>query len=140
MTLLPYNTQMSFGLTTKFDCADVEEPPASESESSEESLPSDSEDDDRTDSQPEDLDEPWSYTFKVRDIVWVKTTGGDWYQGKVSSSRTKTSQTRQGMGTYYPVKFHINKNHIAKDFAPLNGEIKPDTSHIRSLLEAGGWL
>lgn len=29
---------------------------------------------------------------------------------------------------------------MRKYFAPLNGEIKPDTAHIRWLLKNAGWL
>lgn len=46
-------------------------------------------------------------------------------------------QNKQGF--YYPVNFG-SKNHLRKYFAPMNGEIKPDTEEVRLLLREGGWL
>jgi len=133
MSVLPYKTRAYSGFRAS---PEVEEPPESDSESSSESLSSLCEGDSSTESEPEDLDEPWDYTFQCRDAVWVKTAGGLWYRGQISSSRTTVSRTRSGMGTYYTVRFHINKNHISKKAAPLNGELKPDTEHIRRLVWA----
>lgn len=115
----------------------MEEPPLSDSDDADDE---DVESEDGSDFEPRDLDEPCDYAFKFRDLVWVRSMGGSWHQGRISSSRTKTSHTRSGMGTYYSVKFHMDGTHIQKDFAPLNGDIKPDTIHIRSLLKAGGWI
>ena len=42
-------------------------------------------------------------------------------------------------GTYYPVVFGTNSN-VRKFFAPLNGEIKPDSEDVRDLLIRDGWL
>jgi len=42
-----------------------------------------------------------------------------------------------------PVKSPVSldeKVQHARYFAPLNGEIKPDTEQVRTLLKAGGWL
>jgi len=44
---------------------------------------------------PEELDDPWPYTFRVGDSVWIRTEGGKWYPGKVSSNNIKRGQTRQ---------------------------------------------
>jgi hypothetical protein len=44
---------------------------------------------------------------------------------------------RQKEGLFYPVIFN---DKIRKYFAPLNGEIKPDTPHVRGLLKEAGWL
>lgn len=43
----------------------------------------------------------------------------------------------QKEGLFYPVVFN---DKIRKYFAPLNGEIKPDTIHVRHLLKDAGWL
>lgn len=43
----------------------------------------------------------------------------------------------QREGLYYPVVFC---DKLRKYFAPLNGEIKPDTLHVRGLLKQAGWL
>ena len=45
----------------------------------------------------------------------------------------------QKEGLFYPVIFRIGTR-IRKHFAPLNGEIKPDTSRTRTLLRRAGWL
>jgi len=85
-----------------------------------------------------DLDEGRPYTFESGDPVWVKTVGGDWYPGKVSGLTRRKGSTREGEGLFYPVTFFDGK--VRKYFAPLNGEIKPDTEQVRTLLKAGGWL
>ncbi|EGN92704.1 hypothetical protein SERLA73DRAFT_190723 [Serpula lacrymans var. lacrymans S7.3] len=87
-------------------------------------------------SQPEDLDDSWPYRFKLSDSVWIRTSGGNWQSGRVSG-QPKLGQTREKDGLFYPVIFCTK---LRKYFAPLNGEIKPDTPHIRKLLEEGGWL
>ena len=46
-------------------------------------------------------------------------------------------QSKQGF--YYPVNFGLN-NHLRKYFAPMNGEIKPDSEEVRLLLRDSGWL
>ncbi|KAJ3864675.1 hypothetical protein EV359DRAFT_40522 [Lentinula novae-zelandiae] len=86
---------------------------------------------------PDDLDEPWPYTFHKGQAVWIRTSGGNWHSGRVSSETTRKGNTRKKEGLFYPVKFDGN---LRKYFAPQNGEIKPDTSHIRGLLKKGGWL
>ncbi|KAF8499004.1 hypothetical protein F5888DRAFT_1686783 [Russula emetica] len=88
---------------------------------------------------PDDLDEPWPYTFRMGDNVWIRTEGGNWYPGKVSSNNVKQGKTRQKEGLLYPVIFRIGSR-IRKYFAPLNGEIKPDTLRTRMLLRRAGWL
>ncbi|KAF9007898.1 hypothetical protein BDQ17DRAFT_1194326, partial [Cyathus striatus] len=85
-----------------------------------------------------DLDEARSYTFRVSDEVWVKTSEGNWRPGKVSGQTTRKGPTREGEGLFYPVLFSNGK--VRKYFAPLNGEIKPDTIEVRQLLKSGGWL
>ncbi|KAE9396530.1 hypothetical protein BT96DRAFT_977447 [Gymnopus androsaceus JB14] len=86
---------------------------------------------------PEDLDEPWPFTFHTGQAVWIRTSGGNWHSGRVSSETTRKGNTREKEGLFYPVKFD---GKLRKYFAPLNGEIKPDTPHTRRLLKAAGWL
>ncbi|KAH9964625.1 hypothetical protein BC827DRAFT_1109750, partial [Russula dissimulans] len=88
---------------------------------------------------PEELDDPWPYTFRVGESVWIRTEGGKWYPGKVSSNNIRRGQTRQKEGLFYPVIFRIGSR-MRKHFAPLNGEIKPDTMYTRTLLRRAGWL
>ncbi|KAF5382812.1 hypothetical protein D9757_007337 [Collybiopsis confluens] len=86
---------------------------------------------------PEDLDESWPYTFHTGQAVWIRTSGGNWHVGRVSGETTRKGQTREKEGLFYPVKFDSK---LRKYFAPLNGEIKPDTQHTRRLLKEAGWL
>ncbi|KAF8878427.1 hypothetical protein BD779DRAFT_1628519 [Infundibulicybe gibba] len=88
-------------------------------------------------SQPTDLDEAWPYAFAPGEQVWIRTAGGNWHPGRVSGMTTRSGQTREKMGLFYPVVFC---DKIRKYFAPLNGEIKPDNSHVRALLEEAGWI
>ncbi|KAI6043827.1 hypothetical protein EDC04DRAFT_535428 [Pisolithus marmoratus] len=85
--------------------------------------------------EPEELDEPWPYRFKSGDLAWVKSTSGRWYHGKVVG-QAKLGRTIQGEGLFWLVVF---SSKFRKYFAPLNGEIKPDTRHTRKLLEDAGW-
>jgi len=87
--------------------------------------------------QPADIDDPWPYTFQTGDHVWVRTVGGNWHSGRVTSQTTRKGQTREKEGLLYPVIFNEK---LRKYFAPLNGEIKPDTPHIRRLLKEAGWI
>lgn len=41
--------------------------------------------------------------------------------------------------TYCPGRGRAHKTE-RRFFAPLNGDMKPDTPHVRALLRAGGWL
>ncbi|KAG7090584.1 hypothetical protein E1B28_009690 [Marasmius oreades] len=88
-------------------------------------------------SLPEDLDDGWGYTFQAGESVWVRTAGGNWLRGKVCGDITRKGRTRTTEGLFYPVKFD---NKLRKYFAPLNGEIKPDTPHTRRLLKEAGYV
>ncbi|KAI0034968.1 hypothetical protein K488DRAFT_25057, partial [Vararia minispora EC-137] len=88
---------------------------------------------------PDDLDEPWPYEFRPGQSVWVKASDGNWYGGEISGSRVKRGPTRQKEGVFYPVAFRLPTHHnIRKFFAPLNGEIKPDSRCVRKLLREAG--
>lgn len=41
---------------------------------------------------------------------------------------------------FYSVIFTLGGARMRKNFAPLNGEIKPDVEGIRGLLKTYGWL
>ncbi|KZT68773.1 hypothetical protein DAEQUDRAFT_727419 [Daedalea quercina L-15889] len=87
--------------------------------------------------QPEELDEPITWKFKNGDPVWIKTEDGEWLQGTIAGSNTRKGATRQKEGVFFPVAFQHNSR---KYFAPLNGDIKPDSAEVRRLLSEGGWL
>ncbi|KAF9482352.1 hypothetical protein BDN70DRAFT_435834 [Pholiota conissans] len=86
----------------------------------------------------ESLDEACDYPFKNRDPVWVRTKGDKWTFGKVSGV-IRTGPTRYQQGFFYHVNFGP-KHNVRKYFAPMNGEIKPDTQKVRRLLRDEGWI
>ncbi|KAI0271712.1 hypothetical protein BC834DRAFT_818312 [Gloeopeniophorella convolvens] len=86
---------------------------------------------------PVHIDDPWLYTFKVGDNVWLRTSEGRWYPGQIWSKNVRHCRTRQVQGIYYDVIFF---KHVRKFIAPLDGELKPDTSRTRTLLRKAGWL
>ncbi|KAG6856598.1 hypothetical protein H0H87_002690 [Tephrocybe sp. NHM501043] len=88
---------------------------------------------------PIELDEPYPYTFKKDQEVWIKTKNGHWCPGRVLGTPPKSGKTRQKDGYYWRVIFGDNGN-LRKDFAPLNGEIKPNDANTLRLLKAEGWV
>ncbi|KAF8816632.1 hypothetical protein BYT27DRAFT_7076590, partial [Phlegmacium glaucopus] len=75
-----------------------------------------------------------------QDPVWVRTKESNWCYGRVTGRQIRVGQTRHSkQGLYYPVNFG-SKNNVRKYFAPMNGEIKPDSDEVRLLLEDAGWI
>ncbi|KAF8897973.1 hypothetical protein CPB85DRAFT_1229335 [Mucidula mucida] len=88
------------------------------------------------DALPQRIDEPWPYMFQPGDSVWIRTAGGNWHRGRVSAQTARKGViSRQGF--FYSVVFN---ERLRKYFAPLNGDIKPDSRHTRELLEGAGVL
>ncbi|KAI5118185.1 hypothetical protein M0805_004998 [Coniferiporia weirii] len=94
--------------------------------------------DEEEDTKPEELDEEWDFGPKPGDAVWVKSKNTEretWYFGHVQKS-TRSGTVRGGkQGTFYSVRYHRN---LRRYFAPLLGDIKPDTPRVRRLLEQAG--
>ncbi|KDR68738.1 hypothetical protein GALMADRAFT_78103, partial [Galerina marginata CBS 339.88] len=75
-----------------------------------------------------------------QDEVWIRTKEYNWCFGKVVGRAIRVGQTRhRKQGFYYPVNFGSKQN-VRKYFAPLNGEIKPNTKAVRQLLIQEGWI
>ncbi|KIY44162.1 hypothetical protein FISHEDRAFT_12026, partial [Fistulina hepatica ATCC 64428] len=87
--------------------------------------------------QPAELDDSWPYIFHTGDRVWARMPDGDWRSGTVVAA-TRCGPTRQKEGLHFGVVFDGSKK--PRFFAPLNGELKADTPHIRQLLEDSGLL
>ncbi|KAJ3552154.1 hypothetical protein NP233_g10650 [Leucocoprinus birnbaumii] len=87
-----------------------------------------------------DLDDSRPYAFERGELAWVRTTNGTWCLGNVTSSPPRVGLTRDGEGLFYSVIFTMGGARMKKSFAPMNGEIKPDTVEIRDLLKTYGWL
>ncbi|KAG1727477.1 uncharacterized protein EDB91DRAFT_1061153 [Suillus paluster] len=79
--------------------------------------------------QPTEVDQPWPYRFQHGDSVWVHSTDFHWCLGTVSG-RPKVGRTREVniFRVIYDGKFRIW-------VSPLEGELKPDTPHIRKLVD-----
>ncbi|KAI0809095.1 hypothetical protein BC629DRAFT_1481941 [Irpex lacteus] len=84
----------------------------------------------------DDLDESLSYFFADGQSVWVRIDE-EWIPGVISGKRTQSIHARGSEGLSFPVMYGQHKR---KYFAPLNGDIKPDTPDVRVLLQEGGWL
>ncbi|KIM81794.1 hypothetical protein PILCRDRAFT_8462 [Piloderma croceum F 1598] len=89
------------------------------------------------DTQPEDIEQPWSYVFQRGDNVWIKLCG-KWFPGRIWGHRVLKglAQDRQTECLYFCVYFW---GKARKFVSPLNGDVKPDTAHIRKLLKDAGW-
>ncbi|KDQ49566.1 hypothetical protein JAAARDRAFT_51689 [Jaapia argillacea MUCL 33604] len=78
---------------------------------------------------PHSIDERWPYSFDNGDLVWVAYRKKEWFLGKVLMGREKTVDGEEF--TYYLVEF---RKSLRAWFAPLLGQIKPDTEYTRKLL------
>ncbi|THH04446.1 hypothetical protein EW145_g5516 [Phellinidium pouzarii] len=80
--------------------------------------------DEDDEAKPEELDEEWDFEPKPGDSVWVK-------------SKNTERETWVNKALFYSVRYHRN---VRRFFAPLLGEIKPDTPHVRRLLKKAGCI
>ncbi|KAI0325026.1 hypothetical protein GY45DRAFT_1261661 [Cubamyces sp. BRFM 1775] len=88
------------------------------------------------DSEETKFDADEYYEFRRRDSVWVKPKGtSTWYQGVI----TKVSQTpephEQKRGPIFLVVFRRYHTNLRAWFSPLEGNMKPDTPHVRALIQ-----
>lgn len=95
------------------------------------------------------------------DAVWIRGGGDKWYIAKVGKNTRKgatrqvcrhcslsvlgsssmlTIFVEQKEGIFYPAVYRPGRANLRKYFAPLNGEIKPDTPRTRRLLRDAGLL
>ncbi|KAF9560244.1 hypothetical protein CPC08DRAFT_636812 [Agrocybe pediades] len=80
--------------------------------------------------------------LQLEDKVWVRTGKEIWCSGKICRKGFRVGQTRvsrTNKGFYYHVQFG-SRMHLRKFFAPMNGEIKPNTEAVRQILEQEGWI
>ncbi|KAJ7596510.1 hypothetical protein C8J56DRAFT_1040783 [Mycena floridula] len=93
----------------------------------------------------QDISDPLRYHFQPGELVWVKTTSGQWTDGIISSVDvwkgplwgdsaaldTDTQPIKEAL--YYLVVYSPRRN-VRRYVAPLNGEVKPDNARTRKLL------
>ncbi|KAJ7700295.1 hypothetical protein B0H16DRAFT_1483911 [Mycena metata] len=84
--------------------------------------------------QPSHLDEPWPYTFQPNDRVWIRNHH-KWIKGSIFPGSIPKNLT------YFSVVYRDSYGHkLRKYFAPLLGELKPDTAAVQSLLREAHWI
>ncbi|KAJ7073471.1 hypothetical protein B0H15DRAFT_1027452 [Mycena belliarum] len=107
--------------------------------------PSDEQRDDHNDENaphyaPRRLDEPCAYNFKSNDCVWIRNQG-KWIAGRIfPGARSGPLRSANGTHDYYSVLYTDRGHKLRRYFAPLLGELKPDTHAVRGLLRAEGWI
>ncbi|KAJ7716219.1 hypothetical protein DFH07DRAFT_862373 [Mycena maculata] len=89
--------------------------------------------------EPHHLDEPWAYTFEPNDRVWIRNHD-KWIKGRIFPRSVPKTGSSDNL-TYWNVLYQDKFGHkLRKYFAPLLGELKPDTTAVRSLLREAHWL
>ncbi|EJD04528.1 uncharacterized protein FOMMEDRAFT_28202 [Fomitiporia mediterranea MF3/22] len=125
---------------TKMVSADYSSASSSSQSHSGYNTTTESDSDGREDEGPDDLDEEWDFHPKAGESVWVKMTVSDrevWYQGQVRG-KPRPGTVRGGrQGDFYSVRYGTKTSKLGY-FAPLLGDIKPDTRQVRRLLEEEG--
>ncbi|KAI0641102.1 hypothetical protein C8Q79DRAFT_320712 [Trametes meyenii] len=105
----------------------------SDNPSEEESTP----DTEEYDSEETKFDE--DHDFHRRDSVWVKPKGTlTWYQGVITKIKQPTDLEPLHVmkpGPLYLVVFRRYHTNLRAWFSPLEGSMKPDTPHVRALLQ-----
>ncbi|KAG1741765.1 uncharacterized protein EDB91DRAFT_1052234 [Suillus paluster] len=89
-------------------------------------------------SAPDAIDEPWPYRFQHGDYVWVRSRGLRWYPGQVLG-QPKAARTIKGDGLFWLVDYSNQGHQFRRFVAPLDGDLKPDTPHTRTLLKKAGY-
>jgi len=89
--------------------------------------------------EPHRLDDPWTYTFQPNDRVWIRNHD-KWIRGRIFPRSVPKVGTNDNL-TYWNVLYQDSFGHkLRKYFAPLLGELKPDTAAVRKLLREAQWL
>ncbi|KAI0761178.1 hypothetical protein BD413DRAFT_592073 [Trametes elegans] len=82
-----------------------------------------------------DDDEDCCHEYQRRESVWVKPKPtSSWYQGTITKVSQPTAKS-QRRGPLYLVVFRRYHTNLRAWFSPLEGNMKPDTPHIRALLQ-----
>jgi len=87
------------------------------------------------DVHPLTLDEKWHWVVKENERVWIKTADGKWRRGRMFHE-WHTEYTEKGRIIQYFV--HYGKPKKEEIFAPMLGNMKPDTPEMHELLRRAG--
>ncbi|TRM65175.1 hypothetical protein BD626DRAFT_556353 [Schizophyllum amplum] len=87
------------------------------------------------------LDDVYGYKFETNEQVWIRDPQGMWRLANITPKAPKAGPARYKDGLYYSAVL-IDQERARKPclYAPQNGDIKPDTPHIRRLLLEEGYL
>ncbi|KAF8140763.1 hypothetical protein K438DRAFT_1834186 [Mycena galopus ATCC 62051] len=89
--------------------------------------------------QPHHLNEPWSFPFQPNQKVWIRNHD-KWIRGTIFPRSVPKVGLSDNL-TYWNVLYQDSFGHkLRKYFAPLIGELKPDTPAVRRLLREAHWL
>ncbi|KAL1746794.1 hypothetical protein HDZ31DRAFT_80937 [Schizophyllum fasciatum] len=87
------------------------------------------------------LDDVYGYALRAHQQVWVRDADGMWHLAHITSKIPKTGPARFKDGLYYSAVWQDDeRTHKPCMYSPQNGEIKPDSPHIRRLLFEEGYL
>ncbi|KAF7340316.1 hypothetical protein MVEN_01950700 [Mycena venus] len=88
--------------------------------------------------QPRHLDDPWMYAFQPNEKVWIRNHD-KWIPGQIFPRSVPKVGSSDSL-TYWNVLYQDSFGHkLRRYFAPLMGELKPDTPTVRKLLREAGW-
>ncbi|KAF7367644.1 hypothetical protein MSAN_00828000 [Mycena sanguinolenta] len=89
--------------------------------------------------QPRSLDDPWAFPFQPSQKVWIRNHD-KWIPGRIFP-RSVPKVGLSDNHTYWNVLYQDSFGHkLRKYFAPLLGELKPDTPAVRKLLREARWI
>ncbi|KAJ7058224.1 hypothetical protein C8F01DRAFT_312143 [Mycena amicta] len=88
---------------------------------------------------PLHLNDPWAYTFKPNEHVWIRHHD-KWISGRIFPRSVPKIRSTDNL-TYWNVLYQDAYGHkLRRCFSPLLGELKPDTPRIRRMLRAAHWI
>ncbi|KAJ7223271.1 hypothetical protein GGX14DRAFT_557851 [Mycena pura] len=102
-------------------------------------IDADENDSSRAGGGPLHLDDPWAYTFQPNDRVWIRNHD-KWIAGRVFPRSVPKIGSRDSL-TYWNILYQDAFGHkLRRYFAPLLGELKPDSARVRQMLREAHWI
>ncbi|KAJ7088228.1 hypothetical protein C8R43DRAFT_1115252 [Mycena crocata] len=89
--------------------------------------------------EPRHLSDAWEFNFQPNEPVWIRHNE-KWIRGRIFPRSSPKVGTTDKM-IYWNVLYQDAFGHkLRRNFAPLLGELKPDTRAVRKLLKEARWL